>query len=175
MSNFKNEYQYDTLGYVEDITPSAKSSNSYFANVFTKKAQDTNVDAAAFYTEEENMSYKIYVCPNYTKPANLTSSKVLATSGTLQYGGYHTVKFTTPVALKGTKFAVIVCLTSSDGLHNIPVEATYSGYSINNGAKAGQSYYSPNGNGLTWKDAVSSNRTASICLKAFSSASAAHK
>jgi C1A family cysteine protease len=163
--NYKNIYQYDPLGYTEYYL----NNTNWMANVFTAKPNDGSLSAVSFYTLQTSTTYNVYICNNFTNKNDLYNKRVLAATGTIENCGYSTIKLSAPVQIyAGKKFAIIVQLSSADGVR-IPLECIKTGYSSRAGAKPGESYYSSAG--LNWNDLTNVDSTANVCLKAFTSSS----
>ena len=104
--NYDYIYQYDQLGLSTSIAGNYYGMEVYGANVFTR-----NVDYAQKINEisvanTESMQYEVYINP---KDGDLTQDKLIkvATTDVLS-AGYHTIKWDEPLALTGSRFAVVV-------------------------------------------------------------------
>jgi C1A family cysteine protease len=169
--NYGAVYQYDPLGWVENLGYS--SNTAWFANRFTAAANQT-LRACSFYTSAPNSTYTIsvYAGSGATNPTEGT--RILGpVTGTVETPGYHTVKFSSGAGVSsGQTFAVVVGLTTPGYTKPIPVESALAGYSDNAAASAGQSFVSPDG--TTWTDLTTlvGQSKSNVCLKAFADASA---
>lgn len=163
-TNYKSIYQYDPLGLVENA--GYETDTAWMSNVFTASSSD-NLAAVSFYTVVPDSNYEVYVCNNYTGMNDLTSNRVLKASGSISEKGYHTIKLSSAVPVtSGKKFAVIIKVTTPGFGYQIPIEDSYSGYSSEATASAGQSYVSSSGS--SWSDLTSVyDYTANVCIKAF--------
>jgi C1A family cysteine protease/uncharacterized protein YjdB len=162
-NNYDKVYQYDPLGFVDQIGFS--SPTAWFGNVFTSTGNDS-LSATSFYTTQKAAQYQIFVETDYA--TNRFTKLVSVKSGTIDMPGYHTIILDTPVALtSGKSFAVVVKLTETNETNPIAIEEYYSGYSGQATASTGQSFTSSNG--TTWTDLMVSQPSlkANVCLKAF--------
>jgi uncharacterized protein (TIGR03437 family) len=164
-TNFTRQYSYDPLGWVGS-SGYPPSETAWFANIFTAQGQE-QLQAVSFYVASHDSPYVIKV---YTGVTGGPASGTLAvtTSGTASTAGYHTFSLSSPVPLaSGTRFAVAVQLTTPGYRYPIPVQYALRGYSSASTGSPGRGYKSPNG--TSWADVTASDRTMSVCLKAFTS------
>ena len=162
-TNYSQVYEYDKFGWVDSYGYSTPTA--WFANVFTATSNDS-LKAVSFYTPSSNSSYTIYVYTNVTTVPN-SGTLAMQKSGTIPYAGYHTVPLDSggvPLTT-GTKFSVIVQLTTPGYNYPIPVEYPYPGYCSAARAQSGQSYISSNG--TTWTDFTTAEPNGNVCIKAF--------
>lgn len=162
--NYDRIYQYDPLGWVSSI--GYNNETGWFANVFTS-AQHGEVAAVSFYAGSPGSTYEVYVhlSPN-SGPINTASGWSAFKTGTLTFGGYHTVALDAPVTVAaGEKFSVVVKITTPGYKFPIPFETASPGYSGGATAAPGQSYMSSKG--TSWTDITSSYPNANVCVKAF--------
>ncbi len=132
----KYNYQYDELGANQEIIATRLMSRvkmMYGANVFTKqdKTHIENLTEVGV-TLLEASGVEVYVNANGD---DLNSSELVATytgENALE-AGYHVLKLSSPVALKGDKFAVIIKYINEEGT-GIPIECNFksSGNAKNN-------------------------------------------
>lgn len=163
-TNYSKQYQYDPLGFVDQI--GFNSNTAWFANVFAADTNSQNLSAVSFYTTQKNAAYTVYVEPNYdtNKFTNLTQ----VTTGTIAMPGYHTINLPSAVALNaGKNFAVVVKLVTPNETKPIAIEEVYNQYSSKATASTGQSFTSADGQ--SWTDLMVSQPSlkANVCLKAF--------
>lgn len=139
----------------------------YMANVFSreeKQNQDEFLNEVSVYIPTTS-SAEIYV---NDKDEDKTNLKQVAFSEILS-PGYHTIKFTSPVKLTGSKFVVAVKLSSDNVL--IPTETNFKSNGIgtnywdNATALAGESFISLDGE--QWNDLNTMIKDSNICIKAF--------
>ena len=161
-TNYDAVYQYDHLGWVGSFGFGAQAA--WFANVFQATA-DSRVAAASWYVPSPGSSYDLYV---YVNPGSSPTSGVPAgvKSGVIASAGYQTVTLDHLVPVSaGTKFSVVVRMTTPGYNHPIACEFAVPGYSSAAAANPGASYVSEDG--VSWSDLTSYNATANVCLKAF--------
>ena len=165
-TNFDKIYQYDPLGWVSSW--GYRNNTAWFANVFTASEPEA-LQAVSFYAGAPGATYTIEVWTGGTggNPRSGTSA-MAPLEGTLAVPGYHTVRLATPVPLApGTRFAVVVRLTTPGYNFPIAVENPDAGYSDKATAAADQSYVSSDG--TAWTDLVAASANTNVCLKAFTS------
>ena len=158
VTDYATVYQYDTLGYTQNI--GYTSASAWFANVFT--AQSTaNLAAVGFYAVTPGTTYEVYT-------GSSLDAKVLSASSTLATMGFHTVTLPQQVRVTaGQPFIVAVKVTTTGYGYPIAVEQPLSGYSSGSTAAAGQSYISADG--ATWGDVTTWYAGTNVCLKAYTS------
>lgn len=166
-TNYNAVYQYDPLGtvgsyYYDDV--------SYGANVFPQRGDALSSNeilrAVSFYTHSKNTSYDVYVIKNYKDKSSLIDLGKAAASGTIGEMGYHTITLDSPVSLSaGTRFAVVIKLTSPDGQPHIYCEYPIENYSSKARANEDESYLS--GDGEHWEDFTNICKNGNLCIKAF--------
>ncbi len=163
VTNYARSYEYDALGQTSYFW--FNTSDAWFANVFTADANTTTIAAASFYTLAPNTTYNVSVYRDVTAGKPNSGTLVASASGSINYAGYHTVKFSTPASVTpGKNFAVVVRFT---GNPYIPVESPINGYSSKATASAGQSYVASNG--TSWSDITSFSgfTKTNVTIKAF--------
>ncbi len=161
-NSYTHVYQYDPLGWSGSI--GYGSNTGYLGAIYTAQATE-QIQAVSFYNSMSNSSCQaaIYLNPT-TVPVSGTAYGV--TNGTLAYPGYHTITLSSPVTITaGSKFGVVVKLTTPGDNYPIPMERCIPGYTSKATASAGQTFIS--GNGTSWTDLTSYYPNASVCLKAF--------
>ena len=181
VKNYRNEYLWDDLGWVGSIGLSRTdeegieqtSSTAWFANVFTAKDKE-EVAAVSFYTTDENVDYTAYI---YTDPSDgpVSAAGPMSTkSGSIEFAGYHTIKFDTTVPVQaGQRFSVVVRVTNPNSAYTIPIEYNIPDLTSKAVANPGESYVSPDG--AIWEDAAAGQLSTdtqpfpdfNVCLKAF--------
>ncbi len=156
-SNYDRVYHYDPLGQVGAV--GFDDPTAWFANVFTA-AEDSFLHAVSFYTLAPGTQFVVYHGPD------LGSLQPQA-QGTLAYMGYHTVKLSKPVSLRGGQpFVIAVKLVSLGTSEPVAIEYPLRGLASAAKADLGQSYISADGK--DWSDVtVVWNPEADVCLKAF--------
>lgn len=166
----KNEYM---LSY--DYTPMAKhceheitqsSSSVYMANVYDVSELSNlygSINKVMFYSNDIGAFYQVYVIPMTSAsnfPPNVSSLGSAKAYGTVNYEGYITEEFTTPVSFGNNtdKIAVIIKFTKdyneSDGIL-LTQEITDSNY--NAISFSGESFYLNQKDGNTWIDVTGNN------------------
>ena len=164
-------YQYDPLGWVGSFSPvDGGSETGWFSNVFAvgSSAENEEIKAVSFYAGGVGNSYEIFVYGNVSG-APSSGGLIASQSGTLPLPGYHRVTLDpTAVVEAGTKFAVVVRLTTPGYTSPLAVEYPEGGYSDKAKANAGESFVSTDGQ--TWTDLTTLEPNANVCLKAFTSA-----
>lgn len=175
-SNYDKHYTYDELGWCWSV--GLGTDTAWMANVFASGARSEDLKAVSFYTTANDAEYEIKIHTNLTDASDPTGGTLAATkSGTHTFGGYHTVDLDSPVALApGTKFAVVVKVTTPGYDYPVPVEMPLpkeigSSLCDNATANRGESFVSQSG--ATWDNAMvtSDGRTfdVNVCVKAFTS------
>ena len=162
VTNFTRQYSYDPLGQIGTLGYS--STTAWFANVFTAVGQE-NLKAVSFYVASNSSPYVVYVYTGVTGDPT-TGTLAQAFSGTASTAGYHTFSLPSTVAVaSGTRFSVVVELTTPGYDYPIPTHYAIAGYSSTATASPGNSYYSSDG--TSWTDATAGDSTRSVCVKAF--------
>ncbi|AKB28806.1 cell surface protein [Methanosarcina siciliae T4/M] len=169
--NFDYNYQYDPLGWVNQIGYS-ESLTAWSGNVFTSEGNEI-LEAVGFYTTDFDTAYEIYVYKNPTDgPLSQSGIFVANENGTCAFPGYHTQLLSSPVNLSsGEKFSVVIKFSNPSSGNPLALEYKLSGYSSKAQANSGESYISLNG--VSWQDLTSvEDKTydyseANFCIKAF--------
>ncbi|MCE5323468.1 lectin like domain-containing protein [bacterium] len=164
--NYATLYQYDTLGWVTDI--SYGSETGWFANVFTA-CDNQPLRAVGWYTAEPNSPYEIYIYKNPTSGPISSGGYALKQTGTIANPGYTTVQLNTPLSLtKNETFSVVIKLTTPGYTSPIPIEMAYEYYHTASAtSNPGESYISYDGD--TWDDLwdLWSEYRINNCIKAY--------
>lgn len=167
---YARQYSYDPLGFVNSA--GIDTETLYIAAIFTadgdlRSNMPEVLKAVSTYAVDNNIAYSIEVRKNVTagNPKSGTSAGIVR--GTFTKAGYHTVPLTSDILIdKGSKFSVIIGLTSSDGYTDLaPVELAETEYSEAATAGPGETFYSADE--AAWTDIYADDETASICIKAF--------
>lgn len=175
-NNFDNIYQYDPLGWSNSY--GYNTDTAWFANVFetsnnsfnVKNAENEILKAVSFYTAQTNSTYRIEIRTGITN--NNPSSGKLQTivEGTLNFSGYHTIRFNEDIVLEpNTIFSVVVRLKTPNYNKPIPIEEPIVNYSDKAKAEFNQSFISRDGN--EWTDLTAVVQNANVCIKAFTNKS----
>ncbi len=168
--NFDLVYQHDPLGWVSNY--GFNSDTAWFANVFHVSGESggwQRLEAISLYSGAVDSSYSVEVWTEGS-PGNPRSGRKITApqEGTIPLPGYHTIRFNDPVYLQGgTRFSVVVRLTTPGYTYPIPTEIPEEGYSEKATASDDQGYVSSDG--VTWSDMNSAVAGSSVCLKAFTS------
>jgi C1A family cysteine protease len=160
-SDYSTVYYYDTLGEVSLV--GYRDPTAWGANVF-KATSSAPITAVGFFTHEPGTTYTVYA-------GGSLGTLQAKGSGSFSTAGYHTVKFSSPLAVtSGSSFAVAMRLTVPGAEYPIAYERAAANYSSKATAAPGQSYLSRDGG--DWGDLTEFDPTANVCLKAYSLGSA---
>lgn len=172
-TNFKRVYQYDPNGWTGNFAP-ASSETAWLANVFqasgpSEAGSAEVLEAVSFYAGASETSYRIEVRTNLSSPSHNPRNGVLAAEkeGVLPAAGYHTVKMPAAVLQEGSRFSIVLRLTTPGYKYPVPVEMPVEGYSEKAKAGSGQSFVSTDG--TTWSDITGPLPETNVCIKAFTS------
>ncbi len=170
---YDNNYQYDNGKSL--MHDRSVGSTGMMANVFTSSGDEV-LQAASFYVlRNTEVDYTVSVYKDISRSKDpMSGDLIYSESGTTTYSGYYTVDLDDDVYLEaGTRFSIVVSLTSSDGSEvYLPIDTrervNNDGlYSISESvAHPGQSFISSDGR--SWKD-ISSDHMSNVRLKAFTS------
>jgi C1A family cysteine protease len=160
-------YQYDPLGWVDSL--GFGTDSACCANIFQAK-DDDRITAVSFYTDSINTQYQLDLRTNVADspasgaPVAASLGQPLQT-GTILAPGYHIIPLTSPVTVaKGSRFAVVLRLTTPGYPYPIPVQDAEPGYSDQSVAQHGRSFASTDG--ITWQDLSPDCQGAVACVKA---------
>lgn len=170
LSSYSHVYQYDPLGWVENIGASG-SSTAWAANVFTAEENET-LEAVSFYTTATSTEYEVYIYTDpVSGPINPAGAESSA-SGTITFAGYHTVSLETSVPLDpGQNFSIVVKFTTPGYSFPVAIEYPQEEYSSKARANPGESFFSPDGE--NWVDTALAMENTNVCIKAFANRSEA--
>ena len=167
-NNYKNIYQYDPLGWTQQInTSQTNPTTGWSANRFTANSNEV-LKAVSFYTTDLNCNYVINIYTNTGAKPISQAAPALTQSGTIPNAGYHTVPLNSGVELEaGQNFSVVLELTNPTYQYPIAVEMPISGQSSQATANASESFVSSDGN--TWTDITTEPgySNTDVCIKAF--------
>lgn len=159
--NYDSIYQSDKLGWVGVL--GYDDEEAYFANVYTAGGNE-ELSAVAFYATGAKTTYEVYVTTDYEGPDDL-SERVLAASGEMEYAGYYTIDLDETFELEeGSKFAVIVHITTPDSKYPVAIEYDADSMTDSFDMSDGEGYISQYG--TQWYSAED-ERSCNVCLKAF--------
>ncbi|MBO4854289.1 MAG: Ig-like domain-containing protein, partial [Oscillospiraceae bacterium] len=169
--NYDDIYQYDLLGPIAEYPFS--SNTGWYANVFPRKGETLSssvvLKAVSFYTISPGTEYELYVVPEYQNVGSLDVLGNPIKSGTIDYAGYHTIALSEPQRLAaGTRFAVVVKITSQNSDARVFVETPVKDFSSR--ARAGEDESFVRGSDGLWTDLTRQWANTNVCLKAFTSA-----
>ena len=159
--NYDKIYQADKLGWVGVL--GFDNEEAYFANVYTA-GKGEELSAVSFYATGAKSTYEVYVTTDFESEDDLADRKLVA-SGEMEYAGYYTVNLDEAEKLAdGSKFAVIVHITTPDTKYPIAIEYEADSLTDSFDIKDGEGYLSLYGN--QWYSAEK-DRKCNVCLKAF--------
>lgn len=159
--NYDKIYQADKLGWVGVL--GFDNEEAYFANVYTA-GKGEELSAVSFYATGAKSTYEVYVTTDFESEDDLADRK-LVVSGEMEYAGYYTVNLDEAEKLAdGSKFAVIVHITTPDTKYPIAIEYDADSLTDSFDIKDGEGYLSLYGN--QWYSAEK-DRKCNVCLKAF--------
>ena len=159
--NYDKIYQADKLGWVGVL--GFDNEEAYFANVYTA-GKGEELSAVSFYATGAKSTYEVYVTTDFESEDDLADRKLVA-SGEMEYAGYYTVNLDDAEKLAdGSKFAVIVHITTPDTKYPIAIEYDADSLTDSFDIKDGEGYLSLYGN--QWYSAEK-DRKCNVCLKAF--------
>lgn len=159
--NYDKIYQADKLGWVGVL--GFDNEEAYFANVYMA-GKGEELSAVSFYATGAKSTYEVYVTTDFESEDDLADRKLVA-SGEMEYAGYYTVNLDEAEKLAdGSKFAVIVHITTPDTKYPIAIEYDADSLTDSFDIKDGEGYLSLYGN--QWYSAEK-DRKCNVCLKAF--------
>lgn len=160
--NYDALYQADLLGWCGQL--GYNSEQAYFANVYEAEG-DQELQAAGFYATGEDTEYRLAVIPDFQDVQDLQHVQFVQ-SGYLQYAGYYTIEFDTPVPVNaGDKFAVLIQIKTPGSQYPIAVEYASSELADKVTLEDGEGYISADG-GLLW-ERVETAQDSNLCLKVY--------
>jgi len=175
-------YQYDPLGWVDGIgfTSAADKTTAWIANVFTASGPvETGaaeiLKAVSFYAGASDSSYRIEVRTGVNPDAPRSGVIAADKEGSLAAAGYHTVEVPNVPLVSGSRFSVVMRLTTPSYNYPIPIEYQVPEYSEKASASAGQSFVSVDGADWLDLDLVGAFPNANACIKAFTADSRPEK
>lgn len=159
--DYRMNYQSDMLGWVGTL--GYKEPSAWFANVYTA-GQDEILRAVSFYATGGQTTYDIYAVPEYYGAESLEHPVYLG-SGYCEDGGYYTVDIPEIVRLRaGSRFAVMVRITTEGSERPIAIEFAASELTSGADLSDGEGYISYDGS--QWNSAEA-EYGCNLCLKAF--------
>ncbi|MBQ2089883.1 MAG: cell surface protein [Lachnospiraceae bacterium] len=159
--NYDTIYQSDLCGWVGQVGYNKDYISA--ANIYTADA-DENIMSAGFYALDKDTSYTLYFVPEYNGVSSL-ANRVQVATGHFDNAGYYTVPFDSAKAVKkGTRFAVVLVLTTPGATHPMAIEYVGNEFTQNVDITDGTGYISSNG--LDW-ESVEDTAKGNLCLKAY--------
>ena len=159
--NYDTIYQSDLLGWVGTL--GYREPSAWFANVYTA-SQDEVLKAVSFYATAQHTAWDLYVVPEYSGTDSLTQPVYLG-SGYCEDAGYYTVDIPEMIRMSaGSRFAVVVRITTKDSERPIAIEYAASDLTAGADVSDGEGYISYDGELWT---SVETEYECNLCLKAF--------
>ena len=160
--NYDILHQADLLGWCGQL--GYNSEQAYFANVY--EAEEAQLlRAAGFYATGDDTEYRLAVIPDFESVEDL-KDVAFTQSGYLQYAGYYTIDFDTPVSVDaGERFAVLVQIRTPKSQYPIAVEFASSELGDAVTLEDGEGYISADG-GWVW-ERVETAQDSNLCLKVY--------
>lgn len=112
-----NFYNYDYLGY--NAQAGSKNNNTGYAAATYHKEKRLESLKEITVGSSKHTEYEIYIIANKTDKISINNAKKI-TSGTIEYGGYKTVKISNDIILEDTEFTIIVKYKTLDN-YAIPI------------------------------------------------------
>ena len=161
VGHYDSIYQSDLCGWVGQL--GYGKDNAYFANVYTAGSEE-ELAAVGFYATGPETSYEVYTVTDVEGSAQFGRRR-LAASGTLKNAGFYTVPLSRPVTLEaGSKFAVIVHITTPGSVHPVAIEYNSPDKDLTVDLSDGEGYISFRG--TSW-ERVEQKQKCNVCLKAY--------
>lgn len=162
VTNYTGCYQYDPLGATQML--GYGSTSGWAANIFTATASE-KLAAVSFYALSAGTTYDVYVYTDVgATPTSGTEAAHL--QGTMANPGYFTLALPSLISLtSGSKFSVVVRITTPGYTFPLAIESPAAGYSSAATANAGESFTSTTG--TTWWDITDTRPNTNVCIKAF--------
>lgn len=159
--NYDKIYQSDLCGWIGQLGYGEESA--YFANVYEAGA-DERLEAVGFYATGPDTRYEVFLAEDVSTSKDFSSKKPVA-EGSFSNAGYYTVSLDEPKDLKpGSKFAVIVKITTPGSVHPIAIEYDAGEGKANVVLDDGEGYISLHSGG--W-ERVETEQKCNVCLKAY--------
>ena len=168
--NYDILHQSDLLGWCGQL--GYNSENASFANVYQAK-ENQLLRAAGFYATGKDTEYRLAVVPDFHDADDLKNASFMQ-SGYLEYAGYYTIEFNTPVSVKaGEHFAVLVQIKTPDSQYPIAVEFASGDLADKITLDDGEGYISADG-GMLW-ERVETTQNSNLCLKVYADREEKHE
>lgn len=164
-NNYGKIYQHDPLGMCASL------GVTHGANMFTAMESGT-LAAVGFYAMVPKTGYELSVYTGCSSGNPVSGTKAATQSGTISAAGFSSIPLNKTVSVaKGSRFSVVLKLTTPGFGYPHAIEYAIGGYSSKASAGSGQSFYSTDG--ASWKDLTSWNSTANFCIKAYTKGASA--
>ena len=161
VNNYDYIYQSDLCGWSAQL--GYGQSEIYAASVYTADSSEY-LEAVGFYATDVNTSYEIYGVTEFYGTDSLKNGVLLA-AGTKSEAGYYTIKFDKKLELAaGTKFAVVIKITTPTSKLPLAVEYADPNGNVVIDLEDGESYISTSG--VIWERAEETKQC-NVCLKAY--------
>lgn len=163
-------YQSDLCGWIGQLGYGEETA--WAVNVYRSGTQDERLKAVGFYATDQDTDYEIYVVPDVPEDPSADdwasfAGRRTAASGHLDYGGYYTVALDQEILLHaGTRFGVMIRLTTPGVIHPIAIEYDTGDGKSRIDLSDGEGYISPDGR--EWEN-TEQNQSCNLCLKAYTS------
>lgn len=169
--NYDKNYGYDELGWCNSANAKAGEDTAWLSNVF-RSTEEEYIEAVSFYATSNNASYEIYVYKALADSSDpISGTLVSQKSGKFELAGYHTVPIPRAALDPGTRFSVVVKVTTPGYEYPAAIEMRIANYSDNAIIEPGVSFISTDG--INWNDAVihtvEETQKVNVCVRAFTS------
>lgn len=159
--NYGHIYQSDLLGWIGTI--GYGSDTAWFANVYTAQTAQT-LNAVSFYTTGNENYFDIFVVRDFTDSQSFGTMEYVK-SGYIPQAGYYTEDLAQALKLEaGSRFAVIVRLTTGGSQRPVAIEYETGDLTSRVDLTDGEGYLSYSGS--VW-ERMEDVYECNVCLKAF--------
>ena len=161
--NYDAIYQYDPLGMINSVGYNAVTA--WGAAMFTATAS-SKIAAVGFYALTPSTSYTISVYTGSTASKPCSGTLRCQQNGKADEAGYVTVPLSeAPSVSSGTRFSIVIKLTTPGYGYPLAIEYSIPGYSSGATASSGETFISSKGS--AWSDFTEHDGSASFCCKAY--------
>lgn len=159
--NYDVIYQSDLLGFVG--TMGYGEPTAWFSNVYTA-SENEELSAVSFYATGDKSFYDLFVVRDFTDSDSFGTMEYVK-SGYIAQAGYYTLDLSEAILLgEGSRFAVVVCLTTPGSERPVAIEYETGEWTSSVDLSDGEGYLSYNG--ASWEN-IESVYQSNACLKAF--------
>ena len=159
--NYDCIYQSDLCGWIGSLGYAGETA--WAANVYQTVGPEI-LKSVGFYALGKDTEYEIYVVPEVPAESDFSERKLVA-RGRVAYSGYYTIPLDAEVMLAGgTRFAVMIRLTTPGSVHPIAIEYDANDDKSRIDLEDGEGYISIDG--VTWEN-TEAQQQCNICLKAY--------